>query len=40
MNSEIVMSSEKSIKLLHNLLLKCTECSRKTQTQNLGFSCS
>jgi len=32
-------TGEKHIKLLHDLLLKCTECSRKTQTQNPGFSC-
>ena len=31
---------EKRIKLLHDLLLKCTECNRKTQTRNPGFSCS
>jgi len=28
------MTSEKRIKLLHNLLLKCVEHSRKTQTRN------
>ena len=27
-------TSEKHINLLHNLLLKCTECSQKTPTQN------
>jgi len=32
-------TSEKRINLLHNLLLKCTERSRKTQTRNPGFSC-
>ena len=31
-------TSEKRIKLLHNLLLKCTERSRKRQIRNPGFS--
>jgi len=34
------MTSEKRIKLLHNLLLKCTESRLKTRTWNPGFSCS
>jgi len=32
------MTNEKRIKLLHNLLFASTERSRKTQTQNPGFS--
>jgi len=34
------MTGVKHDKLLHDLLLKYTECSRKIQTRNPGFSCS
>jgi len=33
------MTTEKCIKLLHDLLLKCTECSQNAQTRNPGFRC-
>jgi len=37
LDSMWTITGEKRIKLLHDLLLKCTECSQKTQTRNPGF---